>query len=622
MIPNHFNAFLTDYVGSLKERTRGEKGGNKFGLDWLIYNYGLLNNLIPIRLPFRRQSGAKIAQSTAGTEFGIDVAFLTPDELTLKIFVLKDEELTNQTWTKHSFGEDLEKAKYPDLSRSELSNVTSVEIILAYNKDEKVEGVQLFENLAKGSNPTIHHPAGREIPLSIVRWNLSKIVDEIASTALDPTILPQHLSGTLVHLSHLVMRVEYGTSGWKNMVVPAWDSYLDEVLSRSEKEGTLQAIPISLIVLKSYLETSTFNQLCGWIELIEWAVVKSWGYFEESDAEGKQIIFGLLAHLYLQELLFYIGEEDKSLDVEHSLSKPRRAFSYINTINDANRAYWLMARIGILSLAIQDCIDTASPAGKQLATDAIPKLGKTLTRLINNNPACYRPLIDLHHIQIFLAWLLFWQTGARDEMFALIHSIATRLLLRRTGSLPIPFPDGWNQIDVVAEYVALGKRPYGYCAESSYLVLMLAELSFSFEPETRDQLLEKIYTRLTLGISPSGEQYVFKPDGSDMRPLDLLWWSPDDNWMKDLFKKKSRNGVAVNLLELSDDESSESLADKFGRFLGSTRRKYPFTVAAHIPKSVIILGCLWNKSPLPSEFWRGVIFPIEESSSEANAQAS
>ena len=100
-------SFLTYYIQSLGERTREEKRGTKFGFYWDIYNLALAEDWIPHRLPFVRAGGSETSKTKTEPEFGVDLAFLSQDLKTLRIFVLKDEILKNSTWGTHSFDIDI-----------------------------------------------------------------------------------------------------------------------------------------------------------------------------------------------------------------------------------------------------------------------------------------------------------------------------------------------------------------------------------------------------------------------------------------------------------------------------------------------------------------------------------
>src|SRR5438477_12148365 len=137
---------LTLYLRSLHERTRLEKKNIKFGFYWVIYNIAIAQYLIPHRLPCFRTGATELSKPKTEAEFGIDASFLSRDRKTLTIFVLKDEELSNGTWTKKDFDSDLRRAAAPDLTPAAFKDVREVKIVLAYNKDEDQNGIKLFEN--------------------------------------------------------------------------------------------------------------------------------------------------------------------------------------------------------------------------------------------------------------------------------------------------------------------------------------------------------------------------------------------------------------------------------------------------------------------------------------------
>jgi hypothetical protein len=122
-------SFLTYYIQSLRERTREEKTGTKFGFDGVIYNIGLAKGWTPYRLPFVRTGPGETAKTKTEAEFGIDLAFLSEDRQTLRIFVLKDEVLTNKNFTEHDFDKDLRNACAPDLTAADLTINTALTLV-------------------------------------------------------------------------------------------------------------------------------------------------------------------------------------------------------------------------------------------------------------------------------------------------------------------------------------------------------------------------------------------------------------------------------------------------------------------------------------------------------------
>ena len=180
--------FLTFYLRSLAERTRLEKKNIKFGFDWVIYNLAIAQDLIPHRLPFFRTGATELSKPKTEAEFGIDASFLSRDRKTLTIFVLKDEVLTNATWTANDFDGDLRRAAAPDLTAPEFNDLKEVRVVLAYNKDEDQTGIRLYENLVR-SFPSVLRD---DVRLAFERWNLTVLTEKVKENLLNPHCCRSH----------------------------------------------------------------------------------------------------------------------------------------------------------------------------------------------------------------------------------------------------------------------------------------------------------------------------------------------------------------------------------------------------------------------------------------------
>src|SRR5207237_6462241 len=134
----------------------------------------------------------------------------------------------------------------------------------------------------------------------------------------------------------------------------------------------------------------------------------------------------------------------------------------------------------------------------------------------NANPAANRPLLDLHHIELFLIWRTLWQVRRIDDIHKWLQGLRSNLLVRRAGTVPIPFIEGGNSLDLVLEHVATGEKPPEFCEQSSLLVLCILELCFSLELAKRNELLSAYYQQIVLGQDSYGHQI------KDRQPLDLM----------------------------------------------------------------------------------------------------
>ena len=63
----------------------------------------------------------------------------------------------------------------------------------------------------------------------------------------------------------------------------------------------------------------------------------------------------------------------------------------------------------------------------------------------------------------------------------------------------------------------------------------------------------------------------------------------------------------------SPHEEPTTIAQRIEAFVEQTRAKHPFTMRQGIPFPVLALGCIKTRSPLPSEYWRHLIFRTDNS---------
>ncbi|MFQ5963733.1 MAG: hypothetical protein ACE5KZ_05560 [Candidatus Scalinduaceae bacterium] len=597
MSTESLDSFLTDYVMSLVERTRIENGVVKIGFDWIIYNLALANSWTPVRLPFFRRSNVLAAKTKTEAEFGIDMMFSLPTGKGLVIFVLKDEELNNKNWTSQSFESDLRKAATPDLTPKELELIREVKVILAYNKDEDRNGIELFDRLTNSLGTKI----GDKVSLSFERWNLSRITEMAKDYLISPDLLPQHLSSQFSYICSQMADFDYGTIEWESQLIPNWKYFLRKLLKEPIDERKLRLVPVTLLILYHYKKQSP-NSYPGWIDLIEWAILSLWECYRNLKTRKlKKIVIDIWMHFYINELERYFLKVSHVLTTEHGLHASGKGVGLV-PINDAYMAYWHIGRLGILTLAPQEFTDEENKEGKEIIINIINRSADWIIRCLRVNPATTRPLIDLNHIELFLVWLILWQSGRDEEIFKWLSQLESCLLVRRIGKTNIPFIEARNRIDLVAECAATSEKPPEYTDNSSYLLLMILELCFSLEDKYRDELLDRYYRRIVKGMSDDGKSLADKE-------IDLIGWSSPDNWGQRILREHVTDGIAITINNFETiSGGNKSLSERIKGFVDRSSEKFPSKIPANIPRAVLILACIKHRSPLPSEFWRGTIF--------------
>src|SRR5437016_14317874 len=120
MTADSITSFLTGYVHSLAEETRTDKRGRRFGFDQLILKLAQSEQWKPLRIAFHRGGRKGPPKPKKEAEHGVDLKFISADNTTLRIFVLKDEPLTYKNWEAENFHSDLRRASEQNLRTPEL----------------------------------------------------------------------------------------------------------------------------------------------------------------------------------------------------------------------------------------------------------------------------------------------------------------------------------------------------------------------------------------------------------------------------------------------------------------------------------------------------------------------
>lgn len=597
-------SFLTYYIRSLAERTRVEKASTKFGFDWIIYNLALADGLTPYRLPFFRSGPNEISKTKTEPEFGVDSSFLSQDRETLNIFVLKDEVLSNSTWTANDFDADLRRAAAPDLTPPEFADVRRVKVILAYNKDEDQTGIHLYTNLANNLCGRI----SGDVNLTFERWNLTTLTEKVQKNLLTPSLLPQKFFSLFSYICSQFGDFRHASDEWTNQLVPNWRRFLDDLLQGSTDERSVRLVPVALIILREYGRSNTSSET-GWIDLAEWAMLAVWRVYQKTPKRAvRHAVLEMWTGFYLAELYRFYQSHSSDLAVEHSLER-RSAGSYIDAVATAVVAYWHIGRIGILSANFAELARSADLERGRAYARISAEIADWLVGFLNANPSTKRPLVDLHHIELFLIWRTLYQTGRVGDVARWLSDLRSHLFVRRLGLVPLPFIEGRSSLELVFEHAATGDRPPEFCDQSSLLLLCILEFCFSLDASKRDELLELFYREIVLGRDSRGESL------KGLKPIDLMGWSPPEDWGDKVLVKTLANEGESQTMELFDvpgEDKGGVIAKRIGKFVQLCRAARMTSFPDDLPLAVVVLGCLKHQSPLPAEVWRASIFgPLE-----------
>ena len=607
------NAFLLYYIRSLAERTRSEKKGDKFGFDWIIYNLATAQDLTPLRLPFFRGGSTELSKTKTENEFGVDFSFLTADREELQIFVLKDEVLNSSNWTGADFDKDMRRAAFPDMSASDLKDVKRVKVILAYNKDEDAAGIALFDSFVAGQSPTL----GGTRDIAFERWNLTTLVEKVQEHLLTPSLLPQKFFNPFTYICSQFAHFKHGSDEWESILIPMWRHFLNDLLNDKADERSVRLLPVTLLILRAHGKDNSSVET-GWIDLTEWAVLAAWKVLDRSDSKK---IHAAVLEMWIQ---FYLAELERFYDKYESVLHTEHCFddiispSYLQSAAASSMAFWHLGRLGILNLAYQQLLPQETPEQRAHRAKSTQEMTNRIVATLNANPACIRPFLDLNHIELYLIWRSLLQHQRMNDIYNWLAALEQALYVRRSGHSPLPFIEGFSNMKLVWEFLLRKEKPYDYCDRSSYLVLMLLEFCCGLPKPQGDELLQRYYHNIVLGLDTNGEHF------KDTRALDLMGWSPPESWLQKLLSQSLRaEGVSL-MFTLPDYEqapSADTIRESIEAFVKECRSKLPFTYPSTLPVSVMALACIKNRSPLPMELWRLSIFPEPEQTDQAGATA-
>jgi hypothetical protein len=592
-------SFVTYYLQSLSERTRREKSGTKWGIDWVVYNLGLARFGKPVRLPFLRSGDSGFPKSKVEAEFGVDLAFLSDDGCHLSIFVLKDEAITNATWTRNDFDRDLRMAMAPDLAAEGLEQVTAVTVILAYNKDDQQNGIEAYNRLVAAAPQTLRN----NVILEFLRWNLSELVEQTISHVLSPSLLPERFFGQLSYLSAQAADFPHGSDAWVQQLMPNWKQFIDDVLAESTGVRGPALIPVALIILRQHADSNPSVET-GWIDLVEWAAIALWKlYVRRPDSDTAVAVRRFWHGFYIAELERFYRTHINDLTTEQAVDHVALG-SVIGTVAAAYVAYWHLGRLGILATSVDECPELQGPGA-----EVLDEIANWAAMLVNASPAVFRPLLDIQHVEFFLLVEIFRRAGRTSQVVDLIGPLVDRLYLRRIGHSDLPFLDGGNSLDNVFEQVATKPDQQLLLTESSFFVLMLLELCCLLPIGSRDELIRVIHSRLVLGSFDTGRP-------GDRKPLHLMSWFPPEDWAKQVFAPGREGGQSIAAQPFADDRDATATEILDGiRHLVSKMREAttPFQLPEDIPLGAAILASVRYGKPLPPELWRRWAFPSQGS---------
>ncbi|MDI1250390.1 MAG: hypothetical protein PSV13_16120 [Lacunisphaera sp.] len=602
MTPETIKTFLRQYVHSLSEETQRTAKGDRFGFDYLIQQLGAAERWILHRAPSHPPATSDdLPQPKKEEEHGVDFGFLTQDRRELIIFVLKDEKLTYKGFESHNFRTDLSRASAPNLKEPELTGVTSVRVILAYNKGEEDKGVAEFDRLVIKLGTKV----GDSVALRFERWNLDRLVDELQEKVFTTALLPENFFRKFAYLCLQVENFTHGSAQWEEVLIRDWREFVKLVLADPTRRSVWM-LAVALAVVREHGKNQKAFAT-GWIELVEWALLGLWdAALRTKDKKVSGDVWEIWSMSYVIPLEQFYAQHDAALATEDSLAvRTEPAFqaaagSYV--------AFWHLARLGLLwqSVALLP-VKEDSPQHAAFVK-GLEDIVDRIIRMHQANAGALRPVMDSHHIELFLVWAALYGVGRTGEIAHWIQILSQRIATRRREGGPLRVFSTENTWESVFETIADGQPLTKAYGRSSYLLLMLEEMCLGLPDKERDRLLKSIHEHIVLGVNGKGESLKYQEE------VELVSWAPPKNWERLMLtgelENQTDNGVSIttgNFVRYPNEKDT-TIAERLRSFVEQTRERYPLKRETNIPLPVLLLACVKYRTPIPPEFWRSAIF--------------
>lgn len=576
--------FITQYLSSLSERTERLKNGDlKIGFDWIIYQYGFFRHWQQIRQPFSIEGKDKIITHKTEPEFGIDFCFYDDINKEIIVFVLKAEKLTYSNWISKNFCSDIERAIHPNLEKTgvDVDKIEKYKVIVVYNKTDDENGKECFDAFVKSSSKTIYDG---KIKVLFERWNIDRFSSEVTKNLLIPDVLPSHLSSLLAYITYLFKNIEYGTTAWDNQLLPNFKNFLNLVFNNGIDERKLYLIPFALSIIKGDKDNS--NSKVAWIELIEWSILKLLDITLNSNRKIKNIVDDIWNNFYIEELSLYFEVNRGVLCSKNGIIVSKTPCSDLILINTINSAYWHIGRLVLLAIS-RIKIDVSNK------TNSANYYCNYLIAVLNGNSSIFYPIIDLHHIQLFMIFYLFYLSNRMDVFYSFINDLISYLVPRKFPDFSISFINSSNDLTIVADWVTKQIKIPQTSNESSYLLTMLLEICLIFDEEKATKIIDDFF-----------EGVINENKKIGTKQINLVSWLPDEDWEEKIFKKQIQTGIGISTGNFSDFHNKKSKYENIKSFIDVSEEKDIDVSKLKCPFPSYLLACIKNKSPLPPAFWR------------------
>ncbi len=182
-----------------------------------------------------------------------------------------------------------------------------------------------------------------------------------------------------------------------------------------------------------------------------------------------------------------------------------------------------------------------------------------IIELVENNSGFNRPILDNHSIPIIQLFLFFTDKEClrqKDIDFLGKFFILTISNLKIEKIKNNIYPELYNRIDPIVEFVATGDKPDEYCDTSSILIAILLEISLIFNSEY-------LFKEITSFIDENLSLQIASIDFNKYNVEQLLFEKHLHNeYFVECIDKINKNGLKILKTEVNFDEFKKIVVDK------------------------------------------------------------
>ncbi|MCG6191347.1 hypothetical protein [Maribellus maritimus] len=465
------NIIVQEYLSSLKEDNE-------------------LDSLFPILLNVMGFHIIQTAKEAKGqSQYGKDIIAIGKDKNGIKhkwYFELKgykDRDITDKNFTiPDGVLESIREAKFAAFDDSSIPefNHLPLKIVVVHN------GI-----LKPNIRPTFEGFISKEFkPGEFERWDIYYLTDLFSRYLFSEYLLSDSESNRLFKRTLAFLdAADNDFADLKQLI----EIQFDKVSSIKGRAFKKLFATLNLVTSIIFHYSKENDNLIAAKECSDYIVLRTWAWILKSKFEKKQSVlnefrkllktqYQILNSYFLKT--FSIATIEDGLYAENgdnfeAIGYPLRCFEYISDL-----IYYCNLRLYLPNFK-----------KKSNAYTKIHNRQKDkIITLIKNNPGFFRPLLDNHSIPILQLFMFFidkstWRQKDVDFIASYVFGVITGLIVikKQRGR----FPEGYNRINLLVEYVSTNSKPQEYIDDSSILIAVLFELLVIFNAKDMYENLKK-----------------------------------------------------------------------------------------------------------------------------------